>query len=103
MSERKKEFLSRLQTKYRKKIFAFVSEDEKETITIDGKAINLAWTPHLEKLSDSHNEAIEVLFEDCIVAIKERITLERKKKRRIKKACTDKIKQEETSAKNHIS
>ena len=92
LSEKKKIFLDKLQKKYRKKKFAFLAKGVNETITMDGKEINLAWSPHLDQLNDTHNELADVLFNDCIEAIKESIKAERKKNRANKKVYINKSK-----------
>ena len=90
LSEKKKIFLDKLQKKYRKKKFAFFTKGENETITMDGKEINLAWSPHLDQLNDTHNELADVLFDDCVEVIKESLKAERKKNRASKKAYINK-------------
>jgi len=89
LSVREQRFLSRLQEKYRKKIFEFVKEGETQTIIMDGQPLSLSWFPHLDILSDSTGETAEVLFDDCVAAIKESIAAERKHKREAKKACLE--------------
>jgi hypothetical protein len=86
LSIREQRFLNRLQEKYRKKIFEFVKEGETQTITVDGRALSLAWMPHLDELSDSAGDMVEVLFDDCVAAIKESMAAEKKHKREAKKA-----------------
>lgn len=86
LSMREQQFLNRLQKKYRKKIFELVSDGETQSLLIDGEELNFAWFPPLDIFSDSCNGATEVLFNDCVVAIKESIAAERKHKREFKKA-----------------
>ena len=86
LSVREQRFLDRLQQKYRKKIFEFAQEGETQTITMDGQPLSLSWMPHLDELSDSSGEMAEVLFDDCVAAIKESIAAEKKHKREAKKA-----------------
>tara|TARA_R100000008_G_scaffold8994_1_gene4634 strand:- start:1123 stop:1398 length:276 start_codon:yes stop_codon:yes gene_type:complete len=83
---REQMFLSRLQKKYRKKIFEIVTDGELQSITVDGKELQFAWSPPLNALVDSCNGSTELLFNDCVAAIKTTATIERKRKREAKKA-----------------
>ena len=85
LSIREKLFLTRLQEKYRKKSFAFLNAGKTQTITMDGQPLNLEWFPALAQLSDSCGAVTEVLFEDCITAIKEKLAVEKQRKRQAKK------------------
>jgi len=78
--------LTRIQKKYRKKIFELISHGETQTLTMDGEPIKLSWLPHLDQLSDSCGGMTEVLFDDCVVAIKEHLASEKHRKRQAKKA-----------------
>jgi len=86
LSVREQRFLNRLQKKYRKKTFEFVNDDQAQTLTMDGEPIKLSWLPHLDQLSDSCGGMTEVLFDDCVVAIKEHLASEKHRKRQAKKA-----------------
>tara|TARA_Y100000310_G_scaffold297643_1_gene330834 strand:+ start:272 stop:505 length:234 start_codon:yes stop_codon:yes gene_type:complete len=45
--------------------------DDKETLTIDGKLIDLMWMPHIDTISDP--DVLKVLYRDCRKAIKEHL------------------------------
>jgi len=53
---------------------------------MDGIPLDLSWAPHLDKLVDTCGGMTQVLLDDCVTAIKESITADRKRKREAKKA-----------------
>ena len=86
LSVREQRFLSRLQKKYRKKIFELITDGDIQTITIDGEDLNFVWSPPLNELRDSCGGSTEVLFNDCVAAIKAAADAEKHRKREAKKA-----------------
>jgi|ETNvirnome_2_300_1030623.scaffolds.fasta_scaffold00482_9 hypothetical protein len=86
LSIREQRFLTRLQKKYRKKIFELISDGETQSLLVDGEELNFAWSPPLSLLSDSCSGSTEVLFNDCVAAIKETTAAEKRRKREAKKA-----------------
>lgn len=90
MDNKEKAFLERLHKKYNKKNFEFLKDGNNQTIAVDGEPLNLSWNPPLNELSDVRGEATEVLYEDCIIAIKESIQSKKDKKRKAKKAYLNK-------------
>jgi len=85
-SLREKRFINALQKKYKKKLFELVKKGETQTITVDGAPLDLSWVPHLDDLVDTCGGMFQVLLDDCTVAVKEHIKVERKRKREAKKA-----------------
>ena len=90
VDNKEKAFLERLHKKYNKKNFEFLKDGNNQTIAVDGEPLNLSWNPPLNELSDTYGEATEVLYEDCIIAIKESIQIKKDKKRKAKKAYLNK-------------
>ena len=86
LSVREQRFLNRLQKKYRKKIFELLTDGDIQTLTVDGKELNFAWMPPLNDLRDSCSGSTEVLFNDCVAAIKAAADAEKHRKREAKKA-----------------
>jgi len=90
MIDKEKAFLERIQEKYKKKNFEFSKEGINQTLVVDGEPLNFLWHPSLNELSDVHGDATEVLYKDCIAAIKEHLQVKKDKKRKAKKAYLNK-------------